>query len=301
MTEEYRSGFVSIVGRPNGGKSTLLNQLVGQKIAIMSDKPQTTRNKIQGVWTTEQVQTVFIDTPGIHKPQHKLGEYMNKVAISTLSHMDLILYVVDVSVPWGGGEEYIVKMLREVKTPVFFVANKVDLVQPELLAAFLDKVQKGHKFTEWVPVSAHSGENVQRLRQLIVQYLPSGPQYYPADMLTDQPERFIIAELVREKALQLTREEIPHSIAVAVEEVIQRSEDMVYVAATIYVERESQKGIIIGKKGQMLKDIGGLARQDIQALLGSNIYLDLRVKVKRAWRSNGAMLRNFGYHPGNDN
>ncbi len=297
MAEDFRSGFVSIIGRPNAGKSTLLNKLVGQKIAIMSDKPQTTRNRLQGVWTTDRAQAVFIDTPGIHKPQHKLGEYMVKTALSALSHMDIILYVVDVSVPWGGGEEYIVSMINKVDTPVFFVANKLDLVHPEQLAQFLARVQEKHDFSQWIPISSVTGENLQRLRELIMQHLPPGPQYYPAGMVTDQPERFIIAELIREKVLHLTREEIPHSIAVVVEEVKKRSENMVYIGASIYVERDSQKGIIIGERGQMLKDIGKLAREDIQALLGSKIFLDLWVKVKKAWRRSTVMLRNFGYGP----
>ena len=295
MSEDFKSGFVSIIGRPNVGKSTLLNQLVGQKIAIMSDKPQTTRNKIQGVWTTESTQAVFVDTPGIHKPQHRLGEFMVETAFSALSHMDLILYVVDTSVPWGGGEEFIVDRLRNVTTPVFIVLNKTDLVPPEAVAPFLAKLQEQHQFTQWIPISAVSGDNLDRLKQLITETLPPGPKYYPEDMVTDQPERFVMAELIREKLLHLTREEIPHSIAVVVEDVSQRSEDMVYVAGIIYVERESQKGIIIGKKGQLLKEVGKLAREEIQALLGSSVYLDLRVKVKKAWRKDVATLRNFGY------
>ena len=295
MDNEFRAGFVSIVGRPNAGKSTLLNQIIGQKISIMSDKPQTTRNKIQGVWTKDNVQAVFIDTPGIHKPKHALGKYMVKAATSALAHMDLILYVVDVSLPWGTGEEYIVELLKETDTPVFFIANKIDLVHPDQLMVFLNELHEKHKFHEWVPISASERNNLETLEELIISYLPEGPKFYPEDTITDQPERFIAAELIREKVLQLTREEIPHSIAVVVEEMQERADGMLYVNAVIYVERDSQKGIIIGKRGDLLKEVGKLARADIETLLGSKVYLDLWVKVKKGWRKDVELLRNFGY------
>ncbi|MBO8168836.1 MAG: GTPase Era [Thermoanaerobacteraceae bacterium] len=297
MVEKFRSGFVSIIGRPNAGKSTLLNQIIGQKISIMSEKPQTTRNKIQGVWTTEKAQVIFIDTPGIHKPKHALGEYMVKAATGSLAHMDLILYMVDVSLPWGPGEDYIVNLLKEIDTPVFFVANKIDLVERDDLLAFLAEAEKKHDFAEFVPISATEADNLDTLKELIITYLPEGPRYYPEDVITDQPERFLVSELIREKVLFLTREEVPHSIAVVVEEMRRRSENLVYVNAVIYVERDSQKGILIGRNGAMLKQIGKLAREDIQTLLGSKIYLDLWVKVKKGWRKNVAMLKNFGYDP----
>lgn len=295
MDNEFRAGFVSIVGRPNAGKSTLLNQIIGQKISIMSDKPQTTRNKIQGVWTKDNVQAVFIDTPGIHKPKHALGKYMVKAATSALAHMDLILYVVDVSLPWGTGEEYIVELLKETDTPVFFIANKIDLVHPDQLMVFLNELHEKHQFAEWVPISASERNNLETLEELIISYLPEGPKFYPEDTITDQPERFIAAELIREKVLQLTREEIPHSIAVVVEEMQERADGMLYVNAIIYVERDSQKGIIIGKRGDLLKEVGKLARADIETLLGSKVYLDLWVKVKKGWRKDVELLRNFGY------
>lgn len=297
MVEKFRSGFVSIIGRPNAGKSTLLNQIIGQKISIMSEKPQTTRNKIQGVWTTEKAQVIFIDTPGIHKPKHALGEYMVKAATGSLAHMDLILYMVDVSLPWGPGEDYIVNLLKEIDTPVFFVANKIDLVERDDLLAFLAEAEKKHDFAEFIPISATEADNLDTLKELIITYLPEGPRYYPEDVITDQPERFLVSELIREKVLFLTREEVPHSIAVVVEEMRRRSENLVYVNAVIYVERDSQKGILIGRNGAMLKQIGKLAREDIQTLLGSKIYLDLWVKVKKGWRKNVAMLKNFGYDP----
>lgn len=296
VKEGYRSGFVAIIGRPNVGKSTLLNRIVGQKVAIMSDKPQTTRNKIQGIYTGSDFQIIFIDTPGIHKPKHKLGEYLVEVAYNTLKEVDAILYVVDATAEYGGGEEYIINSLQDVKTPVILVLNKIDLIREknqilEIIAQF----QERYPFAEILPVSAITGENLERLLQVLGGYLPLGPQYYPEDMVTDQPERFVIAELIREKVLQLTREEVPHSVAVVVETIKDRGNGKIYVEAVIYVERDSQKGILIGKKGQMLKEIGRLARLDIEALLGSHTYLDLWVKVKPDWRSREVDLRNFGY------
>lgn len=292
---EFRSGFVTLVGRPNVGKSTLLNNIVGQKIAIMSDKPQTTRNKIQGVFTHQDYQIIFIDTPGIHKPKHKLGEYMVKQAQSALGEVDCVLYIYDISQKFGPGEEYILQLLEEVQTPVILVINKIDLVAKEALLPIIQQMSERFSFDEIVPVSAVTGENIERLLDLIKQYLPVGPQYYPEEMVTDQPEQFIMAEIIREKVLQLTREEIPHSVAVKIDNLIQRSQDLVYVGAVIYLERDSQKGIVIGKQGRMLKQIGQLSRQEIENLLGSRIFLDLRVKVKPGWRRREEELRALGY------
>jgi len=295
MANEFRSGFAAIVGRPNVGKSTLLNKVVGQKIAIMSDKPQTTRNKIRSVLTREDAQVVFIDTPGIHKPQHKLGELMVEAARSAFNEVDVILFVVEATSPPGGGDRFIMEQLRGVKTPVFLVINKMDLVEKDALLPLIAQFRAELDFAEVIPVSAATGENVDRMLDVLVQRLPEGPQYYPGDMITDQPERFVMAELVREKVLHLTREEIPHAIAVEVEEVRERGKDTVFVKANIYVERDSQKGIIVGKGGQMLKKIGQLARADIENLLGSKVFLDLWVKVKKDWRNRENFLRNFGF------
>ena len=290
-----RSGFASIIGRPNVGKSTLINSLIGHKIAIISDKPQTTRNQIRGIFTTEHGQVVFIDTPGMHKPRHRLGEFMVEVARRTLKEVDLILYVVDAAVEFGGGEQYILDQLTKVTTPVFLIINKIDLVtRPELLKVIEIYKSKG-QFAEIVPVSAVKRDNLDRLSQVIFDYLPEGPYYYPTDMISDQPEYMIMAELIREKVLLLTREEIPHSVAVEVEEVKVRSNDLVYLRAVIYVERDTQKGILIGKQGKMLKEVGKLAREDIQNLLGNQVYLDLWVKVKKDWRNNPVALSSLGY------
>jgi GTP-binding protein Era len=290
-----KSGFISIIGRPNVGKSTLLNQFVGHKIAIVSDKPQTTRNRILGILTTEDAQAVFIDTPGIHKPRHKLGAYMTRLAQKTLEEVDLVLYVVDASVPPGGGEEYILDQLQDIKTPVLLVLNKIDLVnKPELLPV-IDWFQKRYSFQEIVPVSALNGENLEQLKMLITANLTEGPFFYPAEMVTDQPEVFVAGEIIREKVLHLTREEIPHAVAVVIEQMQQRPNGVLYIAGVIYVERDSQKGIIIGKKGGMLKEIGKLARQELEAIFGSRVYLELWVKVKKDWRDDEQILRSLGY------
>ncbi|GMB07589.1 GTP-binding protein Era [Thermolongibacillus altinsuensis] len=296
IKEGYKSGFVAIIGRPNVGKSTFLNRVIGQKIAIMSDKPQTTRNKIQGVYTTDDTQIIFIDTPGIHKPKHKLGDFMVKVAQSALQEVDLILFMVDAVEGLGRGDEFIMERLKQVDTPVFLVINKIDEVHPDDLLPLIDQYRSRHSFAEVVPISALQGNNVETLLEQIKKYLPEGPQYYPADQVTDHPERFIIAELIREKVLHLTREEVPHSVAVVVESIERReNSDTVYVAATIIVERDSQKGIIIGKRGQMLKEIGQRARMDIEALLGSKVFLELWVKVQKDWRNKLSQLRDLGY------
>ncbi|MED4173609.1 GTPase Era [Halalkalibacterium halodurans] len=294
--EGFKSGFVSIIGRPNVGKSTLLNHVIGQKIAIMSDKPQTTRNKIQGVYTSEDSQIVFIDTPGIHKPKHKLGDFMMKVAQNTLKEVDLILYVVDGAEAFGPGEEFIIERLKEAKTPVILVINKIDKVHPDDLLSLIETYRHKHEFEEVVPVSALQGNNVPTLLLEITKHLSEGPQYYPSDQVTDHPERFVIAELIREKVLHLTREEIPHSIAVVIEQIKRRQhQGTVYIGATIVVERSSQKGIIIGKQGKMLKEVGQQARADIEALLGSKVFLELWVKVQKDWRNKPQHLRDYGF------
>lgn len=293
----YKSGFISIIGRPNVGKSTFLNRVVGQKIAIMSDKPQTTRNKIQGVVTMDDAQLIFIDTPGIHKPKHKLGDYMMKVAQNTLKEVDLILFMVNAEEGFGRGEEFILEKFQTVKTPVFLIVNKIDRVHPDDLLPIIETYTEKYPFKEVVPISALEGNNVDRLLEQIKNYLPEGPQFYPADQVTDHPERFIIAELIREKALLLTREEVPHSIAVVTDKVERKeNKNMVHVMATIIVERDSQKGIVIGKQGRMLKEIGQRARADIENLLGSKVFLELWVKVQKDWRDKISQLRDFGFN-----
>lgn len=293
---EYKSGFTALIGRPNVGKSTLMNYIVGQKIAIMSNKPQTTRNKIQGVYTTDAMQIVFLDTPGIHKPQSKLGTYMKNIAEGTLSEVDVILFLIDVSERLGGGDRYIIEQLKNVQTPVFLVMNKIDQVHPEELLPIIDEYKALYDFAQYVPVSALNGNNVNALLEQIGQYLPAGPQYYPEDQVTDHPEQFICAELIREKILHLTREEIPHSIAVYIENMKVENNGVVHIDAVIIVERDSQKGIIIGKKGAMLKEIGMRAREDMERLLGSKIFLQMWVKVQKDWRNKQSVLNDLGFH-----
>lgn len=291
----YKSGFVSIIGRPNVGKSTFLNRIIGQKIAIMSDKPQTTRNKIQGVYTENDSQVIFIDTPGIHKPKHKLGDFMVKMAQTTLKEVDIVLFMVNAVEGFGRGEEFIIDKLKETKQPVFLVINKIDQVHPEQLLELIDQYRKLHDFAEIVPISALDGNNVEALIGTIKKYLPEGPQYYPDNQVTDHPERFIIAELIREKVLHLTREEVPHSVAVVIDAIQKREGGAVYINATIVVERPSQKGIIIGKQGKMLKEVGKRARFDIEALLGSKVFLEVWVKVQKDWRNKMSQLRDLGF------
>jgi GTPase len=291
----FRSGFVSIIGRPNVGKSTLMNQILGQKVAIMSDKPQTTRNKIQGVYTSATSQIVFLDTPGIHKPQHKLGQYMVQTAKSALKEVDVILFMIDVEDGYGRGDQFIIDQLQSVGTPVFLILNKIDRVHPEALLPVMDQYRKLYDFAEIVPVSAKLGNNVNHLLETIEARLPEGPQYYPADQITDHPERFVVAEFIREKILEETREEVPHSIAVEIELMKEVQQNRVDISAVIYTERDSQKKIIIGKQGSMLKKVGSNARRDIEALLGSKVFLELWVKVKKDWRNQASQLANFGY------
>ncbi|WML54096.1 GTPase Era [Neobacillus sp. PS3-12] len=297
QNKEFKSGFISIIGRPNVGKSTFLNRVIGQKIAIMSDKPQTTRNKVQGVLTLPDAQLIFIDTPGIHKPKHKLGDFMMKVAQNTLKEVDLVLFMVNAEEGFGRGEEFIIEKFQSVKTPIFLVINKIDQIHPDDLLPIIESYQEKFPFKEVVPISALEGNNVERLLDQIKTYMPEGPQFYPADQVTDHPERFIISELIREKALHLTREEIPHSLAVVIDKIErQENKDVIHVMATVIVERDSQKGIIIGKKGSMLKEIGQRARVDIENLLGSKVFLELWVKVQKDWRNKMSQLRDFGFN-----
>lgn len=295
--QSFKSGFVAIVGRPNVGKSTLLNHIVGTKIAIMSNKPQTTRNKIRAVHTSERGQVIFLDTPGIHKPKSKLGNYMVTVAENALNEVDLVLFVVDATEKRGAGDEYIIERLKQVKTPVFLVINKIDKVHPEALLPIIDDYRQLHPFKQIVPISAMEGNNTASLMDAIYEEMEEGPMFYPADQVTDHPERFVVAELIREKVLHLTREEIPHSIAVTVEE-MKRGDDgkTLYIYAAIYVERDSQKGILIGKNGEMLKEIGRRARIDIERLMGDKVFLEIWIKVKKDWRNQERALRNFGFY-----
>ncbi|MBA8758909.1 MULTISPECIES: GTPase Era [Staphylococcus] len=292
---EYKSGFVTIIGRPNVGKSTFVNRVIGHKIAIMSDKAQTTRNKIQGVMTEKDAQIVFLDTPGIHKPKHKLGDYMMKVAKNTLSEIDAVMFMVNVNEEIGRGDQYIMEMLKTVKTPVFLVLNKIDLVHPDALMPKIEQYQTYMDFAEIVPISALEGHNVKHFLNVLKSYLPEGPQYYPDGQISDHPEQFVVSELIREKILQTTSEEIPHAIGVNVERMTKESEDRVHIEATIFVERDSQKGIVIGKGGKKLKEIGKRARLDIEHLLGSKVYLDLWVKVQKDWRNKATFIKQMGY------
>ncbi|WP_044642385.1 GTPase Era [Risungbinella massiliensis] len=301
MKEQYRSGFVALIGRPNVGKSTLMNHVIGQKIAIMSDKPQTTRNKIQGIYTTSEGQVIFLDTPGIHKPHSKLGEYLVQTAHNAFKEVDLILFLVDAAEGLGAGDRFIMENLRNVNTPVFLVVNKIDQVHPDQLLPIIDQYRQKFDFAEVIPISALQGNNTSTLLQLILNRLPEGPQYYPADQVTDHPERFIASEIIREKVLELTREEIPHSVAVIVEEMKMRENgNTLFIRAEIFTERKSQKGILIGKQGGLLKEVGKLARQELENLFGSKVFLDLWVKVKKDWRNEDFLLKQFGYHDQED-
>lgn len=295
MTDSFRSGFVAIIGRPNVGKSTLLNRIIGQKIAIMSDKAQTTRNKIQGVYTTDDSQIVFIDTPGIHKPKHKLGDFMVEAAYSALREVDAVLFLVSANQKRGPGDNFIIERLKNVEAPVFLIINKIDTIHPDALFEIIEDYQALMPFAEIMPISATEGNNVPKLLETLETYLEEGPQYYPADQVTDHPEYFVVSELIREKVLHLTHEEVPHSVAVVVEDMSRDEYDKIHVRANIIVERTSQKGIIIGKGGKMLKNIGIKARKDIENLLGDHVYLELWVKVEKNWRDKQRQLQSFGY------
>ncbi len=301
MENNMKSGFVTLIGRPNVGKSTLMNHLIGQKIAITSDKPQTTRNRIQTVYTDERGQIIFLDTPGIHKAKNKLGEYMVKVAKETLTEVDVILWLVEPTTFIGGGEQHIVEQLEKISTPVILVINKIDTVKKEEIMAAIEAYQKKLNFAEIIPVSAKKKQNTDRLMELVFKYLPYGPMYYDEDTVTDQPERQIAAELIREKALRLLGEEVPHGIAVTIEKMRERSDgSMVDIEATIVCERDSHKGIIIGKQGAMLKKIGTKAREEIERLFEYKVNLKLWVKVKKDWRDSDILMKNYGYRDNPD-
>lgn len=295
MTEEHKSGFVAIVGRPNVGKSTLLNRIVGQKIAIMSDKAQTTRNKIQGIYTVPKAQIVFIDTPGIHKPKHRLGDFMVETAYSALREVDAVLFMISADQKRGKGDDFIIDRLKSMNSPVYLVINKIDKVHPDDLLAIIEDYSNQMNFAEIVPISATEGNNFDRLMSLLIEQMPEGPQYFPDDQITDHPEYFIVSELIREKVLLLTRDEIPHSVAVVIDSMKRDEHDKIHIQATIIVERDSQKGIIIGKGGKMLKQIGTKARLDIEYLLDDKVYLELWVKVQKDWRDKKVYLQDFGY------
>ena len=292
----FKSGFVSIVGRPNVGKSTLMNSVVGEKIAIMSDKPQTTRNTIQAVYTDKDCQIVFLDTPGIHKPKNKLGEFMVKSATDAFKNVDVVLYVVDESKKIGPGDRMIIENLRGIKTPKILVLNKIDMLSEEELFDLIKMYDAENMFDAIVPISALKGKNTDRLLKVIEGYLQEGPKYFPDYMLTDQPERVLISELIREKVLHYVHDEIPHGVAVEIERMRKRPDkDIIDISAVIYCERDSHKGIIIGKNGRKLKGIGKSAREEIELLLGSQINLQMWVKVKENWRNLQSFINNFGY------
>ena len=295
-----KSGFVTIVGRPNVGKSTLMNQLIGRKIAIMSDKPQTTRNRIQTIVTDDRGQIIFIDTPGIHVPKNKLGNYMNKSAETTLNEVDAVLWLIEPDKKIGKGDTYIIERLASVKSPVILVINKIDtLEKPEILEV-MDTYRGKYDFLDIIPISAKAGENTDVLLDRIFEVLEEGPQYYPEDMITDQPERQIVAELIREKVLHLMSQEIPHGVAVVVDSMKQRGKQkMMDIDATIVVEKDSHKGMIIGKQGAMLKKIGSRARYDIENLLDTRVNLKIWVRVKKDWRDSDFLLKNYGYSEDN--
>ncbi len=295
MNEEFYSGFVAFVGRPNVGKSTILNAVLGQKISIVSRHAQTTRNKITGIWNGDHCQAVFLDTPGVHKPQNKLGEVIRKTTIDALGEVDIIVFICACDDPLGAGDRYIAELLQKKKTPVFLLLNKIDLISREALIKKLAQYNSLYPFREIIPVSAKTGENLTVFTDLIKKYLPEGPQYFPEDMITDQPERNIVQEIVREKLLLRTREEVPHSIGVFAEEFSRRKNGMVYIRCTVYVERDSQKKIIIGRNGGLLKEAGADSREEIQKLLGEPVYLDLWVKVSKDWRNKDFLLRELGY------
>lgn len=294
MKNDFKSGFVTLIGRPNVGKSTLMNYLIGQKIAITSNKPQTTRNRIQTVLTTDEGQIVFVDTPGIHKAKNKLGEYMVNVAEKTLNEVDVVLWLVEPTTFIGASEQHIAKQLQRVKTPVILVINKVDSVKREEILPAIAAYKDIYDFADIVPVSARSGDNTDELLRVIMKYLPYGPQFYDEDTVTDQPERQIVAELIREKALHSLQDEIPHGIAVAIDRMKMQNKVM-HIDATIICERDSHKGIIIGKQGSMLKKIGSTARYEIERMLDCKVNLKLWVKVKKDWRDSEFLMKNFGY------
>ncbi len=291
----FKSGFVAVVGRPNVGKSTLINALIDDKIVIVSDKAQTTRNRIVCVYTDEKKQIVFMDTPGIHKPKHKLGEFMVDQAVDSLREVEAVLFVVAANEKRGPGDNFVIEQLRKVNVPVFLIVNKIDTMEKQDLLEAIVSYENSYPFEAVVPISAKEKDNIEEVVNLLEKHLPEGPKYFPDDMITDQPERLIISDIVREKILLQTHDEIPHAIAVDVDEIKTRDDGTTYIRATIYVERDSQKGIIIGKQGAMLKLIGKQARADIERLLATKVFLDVWVKVKKDWRNKSGMLSELGY------
>ena len=289
-----KSGFISIIGRPNVGKSTLLNGILGEKIAIATSKPQTTRNTIRGIYTTGDCQMVFIDTPGIHKPKTKLGNFMTDSALNTFKEVDLVLFLVDDSLSQGPGDKYIVEMLKNINTPKFLVINKMDKINPEDYEKIYNEYEQTGIFDEIFPVSALEQKNIDILLESIEKFMPEGPQYFPSDMITDHPERFIVSEILREKVLMFLEDEVPHGVAIEIES-FQEEERGTRISAVVYCEKKSHKGIIIGQGGRKLKGIGKSAREEIEALLGNKVFLQLWVKVKENWRNSDFALSNFGY------
>lgn len=293
----FKSGFVTLIGRPNVGKSTLLNLLAGEKISIISDKPQTTRNSIKTVVTTKDTQMVFIDTPGIHKPKNKLGKFMVNAARETFSEVDVVLFLVEAtSITPGAGDLFIVEQLKNLKTSVFLIINKIDLVSREQLLPIISKYKELMDFDAIIPVSAAKNDGVELLVEQLKKHLPEGPKYFPDDMLTDQPMKLIAAEFIREKILRLTKDEVPHGVGIEILQFVERTDsEIVDIQAVIYCERDSHKGILIGKEGKMLKKIGSLAREEMERILGTKIFLELWVKVKPDWRNNNSILKTLGY------
>jgi GTPase len=289
-----KSGFISIIGRPNVGKSTLLNAILGEKVAITTDKPQTTRNTIRGIYTDNEAQLVFIDTPGIHRPRTKLGSYMTDTALRTLEEVDLILFIVDNSLSAGPGDKYIMELLTQVKTPVYLLINKIDLIEPEQYKTLFEEYEKSGMFKEIIGISALENKNVDTLVDKLKESVEDGPMYFPADQVTDHPERFLVGEIIREKLLKYLEDEIPHGVAVEIEAYEEKT-NITNISAVIYCEKKSHKGMIIGKEGRKLKGVGKSAREDMEALLGTKVFLQLWVKVKENWRDSDTALSGFGY------
>lgn len=293
--ESFKSGFVAVVGRPNVGKSTLINRIIKHKVSIVSDKAQTTRNRILCIHTDDECQIVFLDTPGIHKPKHKLGEFMDEAAYQSLRDIDAVLFLISGNEKKGPGDLFVLDKLKDVGVLVFLIINKVDLMTKEEILHKITEYAELYPFAQVIPISALKGDNVDAVVDELRKILPEGPKYFPDDMITDQPERLLVAEIVREKLFRCTRDEVPHAIAVYVEEMKDRGHNKVYIRVTVYVERDSQKRIVIGKNGTVLKEVGNLARQEIENLLGSSVYLDIWVKVKRDWRNKSGALSELGY------
>jgi GTP-binding protein Era len=292
--ENFRSGYVSLIGRPNVGKSTLLNTILGEKVAIVTPKPQTTRNRITGIKTLPHAQIIFIDTPGIHKPRQRLGEEMNRLAYESLAEVDIVLFMVEPEAP-GSGDLFVLERIKQVDKPVFLLVNKVDSVKKPAILPVIEAYSKLFPFKEIIPLSALKTNGIDLLIETIIRYIPEGPKFYPDDIVTDQMERFMASEIIREKIIESTKEEVPYSAAVEVEEWTERDDGVVFIRANIYIEREGQKGIIIGKQGSRLKSIGTKARHDIEGLLGTRVFLELWVKIKKDWRSDERTLKELGY------